>query len=132
MAIGAMKYAQAKDLRINGTLASGKVFAHSEFKTGKGRISHRITVDFQPPPGNKVYRKEFIVRESIYRKAVEDGTVAVKYLPGNPVVSHVGDEMAGPVEQLVIGAGLLVVSLAIAIYLRVQWEKTRDYVLGKA
>jgi hypothetical protein len=126
LAIGGYEYVRASKLKTEGAKIPGILVASNTLNTGKGRVSHRITLDYKPAGANATYRKEFVVAEPIYDRARQDGQVPVTYLPSDPRVSTAGDDVPIETEQFAIGGGLIVFAFVVWLVLRRQTRRVED------
>lgn len=128
IAMGAYEYYRTSKLKTEGAKSPGMVVDSNTLDTGKGRTSFRITVDYKPANDEATYRKEFFVPEAIYNHARQAGQVPVTYLPRDPAVSAVGDDIPVQTEPFAIGGGLILFAFAVLYYLRRTTKNVENYV----
>lgn len=107
------KYLQMESLNETGGIVEGTIFKRETLKTGKGRVSYSLKVDYYPANG-PTYRKLFRgVAPEIYEESKLTGKVTVKYLKSNPEISALGNEIKGDTVPIGIGIGVFLFCLFI-------------------
>lgn len=132
LAMGIWDAWQVSRLREEGHTVEGTVVESQALATGKGRTSHRLTVEYRPD-GLPRHRKHFLgVPVAVAEAAQASGKVPVRYLPGRPFVAMVGDAARIDTEPMAIGAGVFLAGLAGTIYLRRRNQQIDRAMFGPA
>ena len=130
LGIGGYGWLETNRLRTDGKVTDGKVLSSETLNTGKGRVSHRLVVEYHPE-GCPIHEKLFLgVRSDIFDEAVKSGGVVVRYLPRKPIVSALGDDIRVEFEPIAIGAGLLLVGAMIWFHFRGKYREIDKAVQG--
>lgn len=129
IAMGGYESYRTSQLRTRGETIRGTLVTHDTLATGKGRTSYHVTLDYAPPESETTFRKEFFVSKTHYEQAVHDGHIDVTYLPSDPTLSTVGDNLPFNTEPYAIGGGLLLIALGAWYFQRRQRAKVERYVM---
>jgi Protein of unknown function (DUF3592) len=125
--MGLYEQYRVSQLRTVGQKVDGKLFDSNSLNTGNGRTSYHLTVDYRPPASDTMYRKDFTVDETTFQQVKEAGTCMVTYLPSDPTVSGIGDNVKADSEPLAIGGGLLAIAGVIWLYFRKQTQDVEKF-----
>ena len=128
LAGGAWNLYRAQQLIRSGATVVGELHDSATTRTSKGRTVYKLTLDYTPEGSSTTYRKEFVVSESLYNAGRIAGRAPVTFMPSDPEFSQVGSEVAPEYEPLAMGAGLLLVSGALAYYQRRQMKRIDQYI----
>ncbi|MEM9026103.1 MAG: hypothetical protein AAGB06_04120 [Verrucomicrobiota bacterium] len=125
------EYQEHLKIKNEGVQTIGSVVSDSSLDTGKGRTSFALIIDYKPE-GFPIYRKRFVVSESVFQETLHAGENQVTYLSKSPEKSRLGEDFEYSFEKGAIGGGLLFVGIMLLRYFRKLYASVDEQVFAKS
>ena len=124
---GIKDYKDSKALQANGKLITAQVTDGEERVTRKGRRSYWLTVSFLPEGYKEPLSQKRSVSSDVYKRAGDERTIKLTYLPSNPVVLRLSEKVSTEVGLFIGGCLVLLATFGYVVYL---WRRRSPQTAG--